>query len=56
MVITYDPRIEGSKLSEEERKQLRELKPDCEAFTSDDPELTEELIKKIKNTSKFFNM
>ena len=52
MIITYDPKVEGSKLSEEELIKLRELNPDCNTFTSDDPELTDELVEKMKNSAK----
>ena len=52
MLITYDPKIQGDKLTSEEIKRLSELNPKFVSFTTDEPELTEELLQKMRISSK----
>ena len=56
MLIKYDPEVQGKRLTEEERKMIRDLVPDCTTFTEDDPELTEELVEKMKKSAKIYNV
>jgi hypothetical protein len=56
MLITYDPKTQGSSIFEDELKMFRDLKPDCTEFTPDDPELTEELVQKIKKNAKIYDV
>ena len=51
MIVTYDPEVQGRKLSENELKRLMELKPEHTSFSIDEPELTEELVKRMKRSS-----
>lgn len=48
MKITYDPEIQGRELSETEIKRLIALKPAQNSFSVDEPELTDELIQRMK--------
>ena len=51
MIVTYDPEVQGRKLSENELKRLVELKPEHTSFSMDEPELTEELVRRMKQSS-----
>ena len=50
MIVTYDAETQGRELSENEIQHLKELDPNCEYFSDDEPELTEELIKRMKQS------
>ncbi len=50
MLISYDPDIQGKTLSEQELQYLRDLDPTQASHSSDDPELTEELVQRMKNS------
>ena len=50
MIVTYDTETQGRELSESEIRQLKELDTKCVSFSDDEPELTEELIKRMKQS------
>ena len=50
MIVTYDPDKQGRMLSEDELKKLIELKPECTSFSTDEPELTEQLVERMKKS------
>ena len=52
MIVTYDPKTQGRELSKEEIQHLKDLKPHFTAFDVDNPELTDELIRRIKEAPR----
>ncbi len=46
----YDPKVKGRILSKEEIDNLKRIKPQFSSFTVDEPELTDELVKRMKNS------
>ena len=44
----YDPETQGKTLSDEEINALNKLNPDFSAYSLDEPELTEDLVKRMK--------
>ena len=51
MLVTYDPKVQGSKLTEEEIERIFKLNPEFTSFSNDEPELTEELLQRMRSCS-----
>ena len=52
MNIVYDPDVQGRELSKEEIKRLVALKPGHTSFSADEPELSDELVRRMKSSQK----
>ena len=52
MVVKYDPDVQGRELSNDDINRLTQLKPDFSSFSLDEPELTEDLVKRMKDAKK----
>ncbi len=50
MIVRFDPEKDGHKLSEAELQRLKHLEPKYMQPSIDAPELTEELVRKMKET------
>ena len=50
MIVTYDTETQGRELSESEIRQLKDLDTKCVSFSDDEPELTEELINRMRQS------
>lgn len=48
MIVRFDPEKDGHKLSEAEIQRLRDLEPKFMKPSIDAPELTDELVRKMK--------
>ena len=51
MLVTYDPKVQGNKLTEEEIERISELNPEFTSFSVDEPELTDELLQRMRSGS-----
>ncbi len=50
MVVMYNPEVQGDTLTEQEVQFLTNLQPNCTTFSDDDPELTEELVRRMRSS------
>ena len=53
MIVAYDTEVQGRELLESEIQQLKELDAICGSFSDDEPELTEELVKRMRLSGSF---
>ncbi len=52
MIVRYDPETQGKELKEEEIDKLLRIKPGSPSFSFDEPELTEDLVNRMKQDKK----
>ncbi len=52
MIVTYIPSKEGKISAKKELKKLKNLETNFTSFSLDEPELTKELISKMKSRKK----
>ena len=48
MVMRYDPETQGRSLSDEELEKLKRIEPKPPSGSLDEPELTEDLVRRIR--------